>query len=136
MDIRPAVLIAILLLLAGCSSFDFRRLAPPGILKYERIADEKAPNPAIQEQIDAYRQSGNAVFPKIGETAAATQTVSRPNVAQAEEEITELESARRSLEDAVADDRAAAELDRETQPVLSGEAPAPNQTDSQHNQES
>ena len=54
----------------GCAGTDFARLAPPGIIRYEKIAEKKEPNPTIIERISDRREETQARFPKIGETAA------------------------------------------------------------------
>lgn len=56
--------------MTGCTGFDLARLAPPGIIRYEHIADEKEPNPVIVERIEARSEEQKPRFPKLGETTA------------------------------------------------------------------
>lgn len=68
--IRNLVFSGLALAAVGCTSVELARLAPPGIIRYERIADEKEPNPEIVARIEERRVNEQARFPKIGETAA------------------------------------------------------------------
>jgi len=68
--IRSFVFSGLALATAGCTSVELARLAPPGIIRYERIADEKEPNPEIVARVEERRVNEQARFPKIGETAA------------------------------------------------------------------
>ena len=89
---------------AGCAGTDLARLAPPGIIRYERIADEKEPNPTILAKREERRENAQARFPKLGETAAGGAKMSPiPNddVANA---IEALEKERDNLEMAVTTD--------------------------------
>ncbi len=58
------------LAISGCTGFELARLAPPGIIRYERIADKKEPNPAIVKRIEERGESERPKFPKLGETTA------------------------------------------------------------------
>lgn len=92
----------------GCSGL--KRLAPPGILKYEDLEAGQPPNPVIQERIAARRASVDQRFPNLSD-----QPSQRP------EEMTEaarqataaaLAEARDALAEAVAQDRAASDAER------------------------
>lgn len=100
------------LALSGCSSFELSRLAPPGIVKYEEIASEKPPNPAIEEAIAARKKTSDPRFPVLSRTPAAGPPPPRPKPAEVSAETDALVGARESLEADLAEDRAAAETDR------------------------
>ncbi|MEO1251942.1 MAG: hypothetical protein AAFW81_06310 [Pseudomonadota bacterium] len=108
---RSLFILTLLAGLGGCTSFDVKRLAPPGIIKYERIADQKEPNPAIVDIVAAQRADTDAKFPKIGETQAAgprPTPLARGEVDAATDDL--LEDAERA-NDAAQSDREAAEQD-------------------------
>lgn len=99
---------------AGCSSADLRRLAPPGIIRYEKIADEKPPNPVIEQRVKAYGGNRDAVFPKIGETLSSAGRPSRMPAAEVDREIETLSERRDRLQaDVEAERRAADEREAE-----------------------
>lgn len=107
------------LALAGCSSFDLSRLAPPGIVKHEEIASEKPPNPAIAEMIAARKQTADPRFPVLSQTPAAGPPPPRPDRARIDAETTALVAARETLEAGLAEDRAAAEAESAERDALS-----------------
>ncbi len=89
---------------AGCAGVDLARLAPPGIIRYERIADEKEPNPTIVTRIEERRVDEQPRFPKLGETAAGGAKMSKiPNKGVADE-VARLEGERDKLGMAVETD--------------------------------
>ena len=105
--IRLVAAILLILLAGGCAGLDLKRLAPPGIIRYERIADEKEANPVIAEEIRTRRRDNDARFPKIGETAAGgAHTTSIPNEG-VESEIDRMEAEREALLSALEAERAA-----------------------------
>lgn len=90
--------------IAGCTGLELARLAPPGIIRYERIADEKEPNPTIATQVAERNEAEKPKFPKMGETAAGgAKRTPIPND-RVDREITRLESKRDSLSAAVETD--------------------------------
>lgn len=108
-------MLALLLVISGCSSTDFRRLAPPGIIKYEQIASEKEQNPAIAAEIDAYKANTKAKFPVIGRTPAGTSNPNIPgnrNADQLGDQTGSLAERRDKLLEEVAADQNAVEADR------------------------
>ncbi len=91
--------------ICGCSGLELARLAPPGIIRYERIADEKEPNPTIKARVAERRTEVKPKFPKLGETAAGGARRSAiPNKGIADE-ISRLESERDNLDTAVETDK-------------------------------
>jgi hypothetical protein len=98
-------------LAAGCSTFDPKRLAPPGFVRYERIADEKEPNPEIQARIADYKQENKPRFPKVGETAAGGARMTPIPDGGVDAEIAGLETARDELERSIKESRDAQDAD-------------------------
>ncbi|MEM8771175.1 MAG: hypothetical protein AAGD92_05955 [Pseudomonadota bacterium] len=93
--------------ISACTGFEVKRLAPPGIIRYEKIAEEKEPNPTIEEEIAAVRSETKAQFPKVGETNASGNRLKK--APQPEAGMLEaLVGAREALSVAVETDRAAA----------------------------
>ncbi len=66
MGAKSYLLIAALLAAAGCSG-GLKRFAPPGILKYEDLAKDQPPNPAIVERIEAQKNAPGGGFPELAE---------------------------------------------------------------------
>lgn len=112
---KPVLVLSLTLtpMIAGCTGFNFERLAPPGIIRYERIADQKEPNPAIVAELEAYEADKKAKFPKIGETAAGKANVERASLGAVEAQIKTLEEARDELQEGVESDQRAAQRDAE-----------------------
>ncbi len=96
--LRGTLFIGLAVLTAGCSGFDLKRLAPPGIVRYERIADEKEPNPEIEDRIAEYQQDRKARFPKLGETAAGSAEMTGIPNSGVDDAVADLEAARENLE--------------------------------------
>lgn len=95
---------------SGCAGFNAVQLAPPGIIRYERIADEKPANPQVAEQIQQRRTVGEATFPKIGDTAAGGAKRGPIPDEGVDQAVDELVSARDELKDNVEEDREVAIL--------------------------
>lgn len=118
MPIGRMLLTAATLVLSGCSNFDLARLAPPGIIKYEDIAGEKPPNPAIKEAVAARKETADPRFPVLSQTPAAGPPPARPDMARVNAEAAELTETRASLDAGLAEDRAAAKADRAERDAL------------------
>ncbi len=100
----------------GCAGTDLARLAPPGIVRYERIADEKEPNPTITATVAERREDVRPRFPKLGETAAGGAKMSPIPSGGIANAIEDLEKERDNLDMAVETDalETAAALDEAT----------------------
>ena len=92
----------------------WRRIAPPGIIKYEEIAGDKPPNPAIEEEIRLRKERDKARFPDLALAPSEADRPAKRPLAQIDEEIGELAAARDRLAAEVEGDRAAVDVDRET----------------------
>lgn len=90
--------------ITGCTGLELARLAPPGIIRYERIADEKEPNPTIAAEVAERGETEKPKFPKLGETAAGGAKRSAIPNKRVERRITRLESERDNLSVAVETD--------------------------------
>lgn len=55
------------LAVAGCASGGLKRFAPPGIVKYEDLAKDQPPNPAIVQRIDEQKDEPGGGFPNLSE---------------------------------------------------------------------
>ena len=109
------VILAFFAVASGCSSTDLRRLAPPGIIKYEKIAEKKEPNPAITEEISDYQTNTKAKFPKLGRTPAGRRDRNIPgnrSDGAVSDVTTSLVDQRDKLLEAVGEDEAAAHAER------------------------
>ncbi len=102
--LRFVASIGMTLAITGCAGVDLARLAPPGIIRYERIADEKEPNPTIAAQWEERRGDEKPRFPKLGETAAGGARMTGIPKAGVAGEMTRLERERDNLETAVETD--------------------------------
>ena len=100
--------------LGGCSHEAWRRLAPPGIIKYEDLAGDQPTNTEIQAQIDQRTESGNARYPKISDTPGKTDRPTAPPNEEVAAEISALSTQRDEILEKVDDDRAAVAADRDT----------------------
>ena len=96
--------VGMVLAVTGCSGLELARLAPPGIIRYERIADEKEPNPTIAERVAERSEDEKPRFPKLGETAAGGAKPSPIPNDRVAREISRLESKRDTLSAAVETD--------------------------------
>ena len=110
------------LLFAGCSNVNWARLAPPGIIKYEEIAAEKPPNPAIAAELDRRANNADAEFPILSQTPAAGRAPRR-DLTRAEigEETRDLEETRDRIEAELTAERIAAKADRQAAEALEAE---------------
>ena len=97
----------------GCSSLELARFAPPGVVKYEDIASEKAPNAAIQEVVNASTQASDADYPDLSQTPSAKDRPRKRNSAWIENQIVQLGESRDTLNEAVDAERAQAEAETE-----------------------
>lgn len=95
----------------GCSSLDLARFAPPGVVKYEDIANEKPPNPTIQAAVDERKATPDKEFPKLAETPSEEDRPQKRHVSEVNEEIGELAGARDNLNAEVAASREQAEAE-------------------------
>lgn len=100
------------LLAISCSRADLVRLAPPGIIKYEEIANQKPPNQAIADEVASRKQNEPASFPRLAETPGEDDRPDKRPTTEIEAEIAELASARDNLLADVAEDQAAAEAEQ------------------------
>ena len=105
--------LALLFLTAGCSGNSFlARFAPPGVVKYEDIAGEKPPNPAIEETVRDYREDPRSRFPVLSRTPTAGPAPERPDGARRDALKAELIESRDRLAAEVSGDEAAVEADQ------------------------
>ncbi len=112
--LKDFFLLCAALLAAGCSDIQWRRLAPPGIVKYEEIAGDKPPNPAIEEEIARRKERDKAQFPDLAHAPSEADRPAKRPQALIDEEISELASARDRLAAEIEADQAAVEADRDT----------------------
>lgn len=99
---------ALIFLTAGCSGSSFlARFAPPGLVKYEDIAGEKPPNPAIEETVRNYREDTRARFPVLSRTPTAGPAPEIPDGARRDALKAELIEGREKLAEEVSGDQAA-----------------------------
>ena len=104
---------ALILLTAGCSSSSFlARFAPPGVVKYEDIASEKPPNPAIEATVRDYREDTRARFPVLSRTPTAGPPPQIPDGARRDALKAELIDGREKLADEVSGDQAAIDAEQ------------------------
>lgn len=116
---RTICVIAIAATISGCSETQLSRFAPPGIIKYENIASEKPPNPAIEETVRNRKANSNAVYPVIARTPGLSDRPEKPSTDLIEAEMSELVEARETLNALVEADRAAAAEDAQERESLS-----------------
>jgi hypothetical protein len=139
----------------GCANYQWARLAPPGILKYEDIASQKPPNPAVEKEIAQIDDASPSRFPRLSETPAAKANPSparrsdmdgdaaelmraknavdetlggyHEEIAKAREDREALEARRESLLDQLDRDQAAAAGERaKAMPTLEDQPPSEN----------
>lgn len=93
----------------GCAG-GLKRLAPPGIVKYEERAKGLAVNPVIKARIEQRRQEGGGGFPVLSQQPSKTpEGIAEPERAVMQTDLLVL---RDQLNDAVVIDRIAAEQER------------------------
>lgn len=110
-------LAALMVAASGCSGL--KRLAPPGILKYEDIAGDQPPHPEIVKRIAERRSEIDQRFPNLSEQPS--QRPAEMPEAQREELAASLREARDELQAAVEEDRAASEGERQAKFILPGD---------------
>jgi len=103
---------------SGCSSLELSRFAPPGIVKYEEIAGDKPPNPAIEERIRERKKTVDSEFPVLSRTPGKKDRPRPRDETERQADLAELDEARDALESDIAADRAAMEDDRKEQESL------------------
>lgn len=109
MGAKAYILVIAALAAAGCAG-GFKRLAPPGIVKYEELAKDQPPNPVIAERIEAQKDEPGEGFPNL-----AKQPTKLPEgIAKPERDamIADLLAERDALNAAMETDRAAAGTER------------------------
>ena len=105
---------------AGCAELQLSRFAPPGVVKYEDIASEKAPNPAIAEAIETQKETSTKDYPRLAETPSEKDRPRKRSASRIGREINDLERARDELNEEVAEARQEAEEQlAEAPPLLS-----------------
>ena len=119
-----AAFLSAVLLAQGCANSSLARFAPPGIVKYEDIAGEKPPNPAIQESVRNYRQETRGEFPVLSETPSAGRPPAKPPDEQRDSRLQGLIEKRDVFAAELEADRAAAEADLVERKKLSAESDA------------
>ena len=114
---RVAFLALAALALSACAGW--KRLAPPGIVRYENLAGDQPQNPQIKERVAERKAERTPVFPDL------TQTPKGPPepLGDAEQDALKADilAARDALNENVAADRTAAEEVRATPIALPGE---------------
>lgn len=113
------ILIAAFLSMPGCSSFDWARLAPPGIVKYEEIASKKPPNETIQLELNRNREETASSYPKIADMPINSDAEQRGALGKLNEESNSLIVSREELELQLNSDRAQANQERASREPLS-----------------
>jgi hypothetical protein len=121
-------LTAVVLLTVGCSDLQLARFAPPGIVKYEDIASEKPPNPAIQQMIEERREDREKEFPILAETPSKKDRPQKRSAAENDAVIASLEEARNTLNESIEASRARAKTE------LAESVPLPERRDALTNQ--
>lgn len=106
---------------AGCTEVHWRRLAPPGILKYEEIANRKPPNPAIEEKVSEFNTGEAPRFPNLSQTPSEADRPAPRTKQELDTAIAELVEARDRLDAKLDIDRAESEADQQaSQNIVSG----------------
>ncbi len=101
----------------GCSSL--KRLAPPGILKYEELAGDQPVNPEIKQRIAERRREIDRRFPDLS-AQPSTRPAEAP-MAERDALAADLIEARDELQAAVEADRAASDAERQAGFTLPGD---------------
>lgn len=109
MGAKAYILVIAALAVAGCAG-GFKRLAPPGIVKYEELANDQPPNPLIVERIEAQKDEPGGGFPNLAEQPTKLpEGIAKP---ERDAMIADLLAERDALNAAMETDRAAAEIER------------------------
>lgn len=104
--------VALLFLTPACSSNSvLARFAPPGVVKYEDIAGDKPPNPAIEETVREYRADTRSRFPVLSQTPTAGPAPQIPESELRDAQKAELIEGREKLAEEIAGDEAAVEAE-------------------------
>lgn len=106
-QIQNLLFCSALVVLSGCSTLE--RIAPPGFVKYEDIAKDIPPNPAIQETIEARKENDDRSFPVLSETPSARAAI--PSAQEIAADRERLLGQRDALNAETATDRAKAETE-------------------------
>jgi len=101
----------------GCSSL--KRLAPPGILKYEELAGDQPVNPEIKQRIAERRREIDRRFPDL--SAQPSRRPAEASMAERDALAAGLIDARDELQAAVEADRAASDAERQAGFTLPGD---------------
>jgi hypothetical protein len=102
--------------LGACANL--KRFAPPGIVKYEDLAGDKAQNPEIAERVAARKEGRETAYPNLSKTPQkAPQAIAAETQAS---DIAELAALRDELNAAVAADREEAVAERAAPVLLPG----------------
>lgn len=115
-EYAPIAICVFACLSAGCTTL--KRLAPPGIVKYEDLAGGKPKNPVIANRVKAVRTARDARFPDLSEQPSAAPTPMR--VEERDAHLSVLAAAGSALNTQVATDRAAASAEVGEGVALSG----------------
>lgn len=100
----------IALLAAGGCANGLKRIAPPGIVKYEDRAKGQPASPEIEARIEEYNKEDAGGFPRIGEQPSkAPDGIAAPERAAMEAALLQ---SRDELNEAIAIDRALADAER------------------------
>jgi hypothetical protein len=110
MGAKAYILVLAAFAATGCAG-GLKRLAPPGIVKYEDRAKGQAVNPAIEARIAERRAEGEeGGFPNLSEEPSKIpEGIAKPERTAMESDLLDM---RDQLNEAVALDRAAAEQER------------------------
>ena len=110
-------LVAAILAGAGCSSLELARFAPPGVVKYEDIASEKPPNPAIQQILDDQQAAADAEYPDLSQAPSKRDRPRKRSSRLVSNQISRLERSRDTINAAVDAERTQAMTETED-PIL------------------
>lgn len=109
MGAKAYILVIALLAAAGCAG-GFKRLAPPGIVKYEELAKDQPPSPVIVERIEARKDEPGGGFPNLSkQPTKLPEGIAKP---ERDAMIGDLLAERDALNAAMETDRAAAGAER------------------------
>ncbi len=112
--VKDLFVFAAALLVMGCSGVQWRRLAPPGILKYEELASEKPPNPVIEEEIAERKDGEKTRFPNLSAAPSRSDLPAERAQDELKAEMDALAAARDTLASKVKEDRTAVDEERAT----------------------
>lgn len=111
MRLKAFLVLASVLAATGCAG-GLKRLAPPGIVKYEDLEKDTPVNPVIAARVEEYKDKEAGGFPKLAEQPQkAPAGIAPPERVAMEEGLIAL---RTELTASIETDRAAAAAERET----------------------